>query len=74
MNLQDRKKAEKKATPTAIAIDGIMGVKKGDYVVNLHFKPTLEEPIKTAAQISGGAVATYIKMLVFKDLQEKNLI
>lgn len=45
--------------------------KEKKYAVQIVFDKELEEKIKEAAKEQGIGVATYIKMLVVKDLKEQ---
>jgi len=69
-NLQDRLKRE--VSPTERAVLNIAGKKpkKDKYQVNVVFDGDLEEAIRQRAKENGVGVATYIKMLVSKDLNE----
>ena len=66
--LQDRVKKEK--NPTEQVVLNITGkdAKKSKYPVNVVFDGDMEESIKARAKEYGMGVATYIKMLVSKDL------
>lgn len=68
--LQERREKEKKMTPTQTAVLGITGKKgnKDKYPVNVVFDGADEERIRARAKEMGLGVATYIKMLVSKDL------
>ena len=69
-NLQDRMKRE--VSPTESTVLNIAGKKpkKDKYPVNVVFDGDLEEAIRQRAKENGVGVATYIKMLVSKDLNE----
>ena len=66
--LKDRVKKE--VTPTEKAVLNIAGKeeKKSKYPVNVVFDGSMEDTIKARAKEYGMGVATYIKMLVNKDL------
>ena len=66
--LKDRQKRE--VAPTEAAVLGITGNKasKEKYPVNVVFDGADEERIRARAKELGLGVATYIKMLVSKDL------
>ena len=70
-SLKDRVKKE--VTPTESAVLQIAGKKaaKAKYPVNVIFDGDQEERIKARAKEYGLGVATYIKMLVNKDLNEQ---
>lgn len=69
-NLQDRMKRE--VTPTEKTVLNIAGKKaaKEKYPVNVVFDGADEERIRARAKELGLGVATYIKMLVNKDLNQ----
>lgn len=69
-SLKDRK--EKEVTPTEAAVLNIAGKKaaKEKYPVNIVFDGELEPAIKQRAKEYGLGVATYIKMLVSKDINQ----
>lgn len=69
-SLKDRVKKEVGATPTEKAVLGITGKapKKEKYPVNVVFDGDMEPAIKARAKEMGMGVATYIKMLVNKDI------
>ena len=70
-SLKDRVKKEVATTPTETAVLSVAGKKaKEKYVVNVVFDGAMEEAIKQKAKENGIGVATYIKMLVNKDLKE----
>lgn len=71
-NLKDRVKKEVGHTPTETAVLSIAGKKatQDKYPVNVVFDGELEVAIKQRAKEYGMGVATYIKMLVSKDLNE----
>lgn len=64
-NLRDRQAREN--NPTATAVKKIVG-KKEKYAVNIVFDGDLEQSIRAKAKEHGVGVATYIKLLVAKDL------
>lgn len=68
--LSDRRKKE--VAPTAAAVLGLTGKKatKDKYPVNVVFDGVDEERIRARAKELGLGVATYIKMLVSKDLNQ----
>lgn len=69
-NLNERLKKEKNSSPTTKAVEQITGInKKAKYPVNVVFDGELEEQIRERAKVYGVGVATYIKMLVSKDLK-----
>ena len=71
-NLNERLKKEKSASPTKKAVEQITGIsKKTKYPVNVVFDGELEEQIRERAKEYGVGVATYIKMLVSKDLKQE---
>ena len=69
-SLKDRMKKEVVTTPTEAAVLSVAGKKKKEkYAVNVIFDSDMEEAIKQRAKENGIGVATYIKMLVSKDLK-----
>lgn len=66
-SLKDRVKKEVTQNPTETAVLTIAG-KKEKYPVNVVFDGEMEDDIKKRAKELGMGVATYIKMLVKKDL------
>lgn len=70
-SLKDRVKKE--VTPTESAVLQIAGknAAKAKYPVNVVFDGELEGKIKARAKEYGVGVATYIKMLVSRDLNEQ---
>lgn len=70
--LKDRMKREVREKPTEKAILQISGQKpsKSKYPVNVVFDGSDEARIRTRAKEMGLGVATYIKMLVAKDLNQ----
>lgn len=70
--LKDR--INKEITPTEKTVLNITGKTPVDvkekYAVNVVFDGTMEELIKSKAKELGMGVATYIKMLVSKDLNK----
>lgn len=74
-SLNDRLKKEKESSPTKKAVEQITGVNKKvktKYPVNVVFDGEVEEQIRERAKSYGVGVATYIKMLVSRDLQNEN--
>ena len=71
-SLKDRLNKEREATPTEKVVLGITGnaPKKDKYAVNVIFDGAQEDAIRQRAKDLGVGVATYIKMLVAKDLRE----
>lgn len=73
--LKDRIKKEKEAavTPTEKAVLSITGKssKKDKYPVNVIFDGDQEQLIRDRAKELGLGVATYIKMLVHQDINER---
>lgn len=69
-NLNDRIKKE--VSPTESAVLGLAGKKtaKEKYPVNVVFDGELETAIRQRAKELGVGVATYIKMLVSKDINQ----
>ena len=69
-DLKDRVKRE--VSPTEKAVLNIAGKKpkKDKYPVNVVFDGDLEDAIRQRAKEMGVGVATYIKMLVSKDLNQ----
>lgn len=67
-NLQDKRNEE--VTPTTSTVLNIAGKAeaKKKYPVNVVFDGELEEAIRERAKKRGVGVATYIKILVAKDL------
>ena len=67
-NLQDKRNEE--VTPTTSTVLNIAGKAeaKKKYPVNVVFDGELEEAIRERAKKRGVSVATYIKILVAKDL------
>lgn len=69
-SLNDRR--QKEVTPTTATVLGITGKKaaKAKYPVNVIFDGELEDAIRQRAKEMGVGVATYIKMLVSKDINQ----
>ena len=69
-SLKDRIQKEVSATPTEKAVLAITGktAKKEKYAVNVVFDGELEPAIRAKAKEYGVGVATFIKMLVNKEL------
>lgn len=70
-NLKDRMKKEQGMTPTESTVLNIAGktASKPKYPVNVIFDGDMEAAIKARAKEQGLGVATYIKMLVNRDLR-----
>lgn len=70
-NLKDRMKKEQGMTPTESTVLNIAGktAAKPKYPVNVIFDGDMETAIKARAKEQGLGVATYIKMLVNRDLR-----
>lgn len=64
-------KGDPKPTETAVLNIVGKGTSKPKYAVNVIFDGDMEGAIKERAKELGMGVATYIKMLVSKDLKER---
>lgn len=70
-NLKDRVKKGKEVNPTEDTINKILGKEvREKYPVNVIFDGTQEQAIRDRAKELGLGVATYIKNLVAKDLND----
>lgn len=67
-----RDRVKKETSPTASTVLGLTGnaPARAKYPVNVVFDGEQEEAIRSRAKEYGMGVATYIKMLVVKDLNQ----